>query len=1148
MRTFRILPLFRLLAFAVVLAAVLPAYGEETKDSAEPNKLISINTASAEELQLVPGIGPSTAEKIIAYREEVGEFGSLDELTEVAGIGSVRLERIRPFLTVELLPSRKAAVLATTPFGGEEGPENEEEPGLSFDLNTATAEELQKIPGIGSSRANQIIERRNYQPYDSLWELRAVIPEGIFQTIVEDDYLYVSQEREPEPVTTTEAESKDFGSLWWIGGILLLAFVAAIWSRERLFSVIEKPASLFRLSTRILLTSLVAAGLAAGLLWLATEKLIFARAEENWEGHVEEQNRQAQIVWDEYISQSSSDFEGVYTYIRGLSDQFVENLGVREEEYYRRGSARLFFTRVHAHARTLGMETILLDRRTEDGEIIFSPGIPETYRNSLVSGLIAKVESSKYSSLRHARNDRGILAVSPDYGEAPPLILLYSGGRSVKNLGDVLLFKVIGFSELQIIKRRLAHDVVLRSEDEIVSTTIFTGKPVVTFPFHNATDGAFLVERVASVDVGITVREKAVRNLLTGTLKKGYPFYDVRNQFLSGRQLYGLYSENAENLDQLIPYVEIRTPLPVYGNAQPVNAPSQIFIDSVRNQYASANGHLGDFYLFLNLFRFAGTDANAQRDILSSLAVYFDTTPESLQQIADMIQNDLDWRKPAPLHPMNLYTASSNDLTEYLKTIGISDYHEVSTRLEKFIGASGEEYRSSHLLKIPFEDGEKRSLLAGLLYRTDPTEWERLQEQLQRFQKTQGEMTIDEAIFEPASFPIKGWKTTFSVAPPVTIAELDLLIDKTAFLADRKFLRATVFGAVGTVFVLTLVAFQIMGVTITRPLRRLTRAMSRVSDGSLDEQLPLVGRDELAEASRSFNLMVKGLSDKVRLESGISRYLPVELIRSMTDDEKDHALTGKVVTATILFADLRGFTRTSQMLSSTDTLKLINLYFDKMVQAVENSGGTVDKFIGDALLAVWGVPNPVEYAADSAVTAAREIQKTVNQLNDERRAENKIHLEVGIGISSGEVIAGNVGTEKRSDYTVIGQEVNLAQRLSSEAGGGQIFISSKTYHALNETAQISPAGEFQVKGISAPVVGYEVSWHGENEGKSIESVASDTARLPNAERERGGETLWYVYLEGRTIGPLEWKNLTDTYSNTEGVMVCRAGSTTWYVL
>jgi adenylate cyclase len=178
---------------------------------------------------------------------------------------------------------------------------------------------------------------------------------------------------------------------------------------------------------------------------------------------------------------------------------------------------------------------------------------------------------------------------------------------------------------------------------------------------------------------------------------------------------------------------------------------------------------------------------------------------------------------------------------------------------------------------------------------------------------------------------------------------------------------------------------------------------------------------------------------------------------------------------TILFSDIKSFTTHSAHLSPDQIRKSLNDYFEAMVEIVFKHGGTVDKYIGDGLMVFFGDPEPQPDHALRCVRAAMEMQQKVRQQGREYEQEGSIPIQIRIGINTGEVVVGNMGSTRRLSYTVLGAAVNLAQRLESNAPVGGILISHRTYELVKDDITLENSRQIHVKGIEVPVSVYEVS-------------------------------------------------------------------------
>lgn len=262
--------------------------------------------------------------------------------------------------------------------------------------------------------------------------------------------------------------------------------------------------------------------------------------------------------------------------------------------------------------------------------------------------------------------------------------------------------------------------------------------------------------------------------------------------------------------------------------------------------------------------------------------------------------------------------------------------------------------------------------------------------------------------------------------------------------------------------------------TMSRALGRVNGALKRLEHAEYVHVVPVRTGDEIEDLATGFNTMVDGLRERDKLRSTFGKY--------MTEAVMDHLMKGKValggetLTVTILFTDIRSFTSLSEGMDAHDLVALLNEYFTEMVGVIIQEDGVVDKYIGDAIMAVFGAPVPKADDAVRAVTAAVRMRRGLAALNERLAARGKPPIMTGIGIHTGEVVAGNIGSEARMEYTVIGDAVNLASRLegATKELGVHVLVSEDTVNLLGDAFHTRPVKEITVKGRVRPVMTYEV--------------------------------------------------------------------------
>jgi adenylate cyclase len=225
-------------------------------------------------------------------------------------------------------------------------------------------------------------------------------------------------------------------------------------------------------------------------------------------------------------------------------------------------------------------------------------------------------------------------------------------------------------------------------------------------------------------------------------------------------------------------------------------------------------------------------------------------------------------------------------------------------------------------------------------------------------------------------------------------------------------------------------------------------------------------------------LILEDITSEKRVKSTMSRYMSKEVADQLIQSGES-ILVGKDQRVSILFSDIRRFTRFSEALGAKETVSMLNEYFAEMVDVIFRYGGMLDKYIGDAIMALFGAPISRPTDADSAVEAANQMIVTLRELNRRRAADGKTPIEIGVGVSTGNVIVGSIGSPKRMEYTAIGDSVNLASRLegATKFYGAKVLLSEFTVLEMKKPALLREIDLMQVQGKEEPVAVYEALDH-----------------------------------------------------------------------
>ncbi len=263
---------------------------------------------------------------------------------------------------------------------------------------------------------------------------------------------------------------------------------------------------------------------------------------------------------------------------------------------------------------------------------------------------------------------------------------------------------------------------------------------------------------------------------------------------------------------------------------------------------------------------------------------------------------------------------------------------------------------------------------------------------------------------------------------------------------------------------------------LCRPIHRLVEVGEAIDRGDI-QQLEVSGRrDEIGQVLESFQRLANGLEEKRHVERTLSRYLSPEVAQKVLADEEGDSLGGALVEGSVLFCDIVGFTELSEALEPGEVVQLLNDYFSYFALAGSSCQGTVDKFIGDCIMILFGVPEQDRSHAFHALTCAVLIQNITREINRKRMERGLPAVLFRIGISSGAMLAGNLGSEQRMQYTVIGDTVNLASRICGLAAPGGILLTEEVVQQPGMAGFVRPSGmgPVQVRGRKKAVVPYEI--------------------------------------------------------------------------
>jgi class 3 adenylate cyclase len=268
---------------------------------------------------------------------------------------------------------------------------------------------------------------------------------------------------------------------------------------------------------------------------------------------------------------------------------------------------------------------------------------------------------------------------------------------------------------------------------------------------------------------------------------------------------------------------------------------------------------------------------------------------------------------------------------------------------------------------------------------------------------------------------------------------------------------------------------------ITSPIGRLRAFAEKLAARDFGQKVTIETRDELAVlgdalsgAAADLAASEAKLGRELAIRQDLGRYLPAQLVDKVVRREQDLALGGERRTITVLFADVVAFTPLAERLGAEAVTRLLNDLFTVLTEIVFRSGGTIDKFMGDCVMAVWGAPAELGDHAPRAVRAAQDMLRWVEAANAGWQEVHGARVQLAIGVHSGEAIVGNLGSKQRMEYTAIGDTVNVAARLESVARPEQILCSRATRELVGDAVEFVPLGERRLAGLGHSVDLFEV--------------------------------------------------------------------------
>jgi class 3 adenylate cyclase len=295
-----------------------------------------------------------------------------------------------------------------------------------------------------------------------------------------------------------------------------------------------------------------------------------------------------------------------------------------------------------------------------------------------------------------------------------------------------------------------------------------------------------------------------------------------------------------------------------------------------------------------------------------------------------------------------------------------------------------------------------------------------------------------------------------------------------------------ILGLVGVIILFMMLTLQrFLTKKIIVPLEAIATANERFKESDynskdidLPEEAPREIRGIVSTRKQMLETILKVSEERLQLADFIretfGRYISRKVVDEIIEKPAGRRIGGRAETVTVLMSDLRGFTSLSETMDAEEVVRLLNRYLDRMSRIILKYDGMIDEFIGDGILAVFGVPEKKEDDPARAVACALSMQNALQELNDEMMAEGYPALEMGIGINTGSVIVGNIGSEVRTKYGIMGAVVNRAARIESNTVGGEVLIGEETHRLVHDGVTADPPRSVMMKGLKSPLVYYSV--------------------------------------------------------------------------
>lgn len=326
-------------------------------------------------------------------------------------------------------------------------------------------------------------------------------------------------------------------------------------------------------------------------------------------------------------------------------------------------------------------------------------------------------------------------------------------------------------------------------------------------------------------------------------------------------------------------------------------------------------------------------------------------------------------------------------------------------------------------------------------------------------------------------------------------------VKKATVLEAARAVKHEAFHIAGQILSVALFLVFVLSITLTSPIESLAELTTQVARGNFKVKADVGSKDEVGQLGEAFNSMIEGLVERDKVKNMFNKFHGSSVAEDLLKGEIQ--LGGSKKTVTVFFSDIRDFTKFSEGHTPEQVVEMLNEYFQIMVKIINDNGGVVDKFIGDAIMAVWGAPNTTERDSQNAVKACIEMRQALAKLNVSRGDRGKVPIKIGMGLHRGEAISGTIGSSERMEYTVIGDTVNQASRIesSTKAFGTDLLLSENLADFVKDDFVIELGGSVEVKGKSEPLKLFKVrGYYDENKNPVLVKTAFSDYEAGDADK------------------------------------------------